>query len=244
VLFALLRIQGVSIAVPRAMRGRAFVGGVLVAVQSYCLYSAVARIPAALALLVFHICPILFLLLSWATRKEAPNPKSLAPMLLALVGLAVALDVRPGDWSARWMEIGAGASWAFAGAAAFALILYCNAYWVQGVDGKVRTLVMTAVAAVLVFIGGASAGALAIPHGALGWLGLALLTVFYGAATTALFVVLPRLAGAATTAALNFEPIALLGLGWLFLGQTASPVQILGALITVSAIAWLSLRKK
>jgi drug/metabolite transporter (DMT)-like permease len=60
---------------------------------------------------------------------------------------------------------------------------------------------------------------------------------------SSLFFVLPRLAASAT-AALNFEPIALLGLAWIFLGQAVTPLQIVGALVTVSAIAWLGVAKK
>ena len=54
VLLLLMKLQGVAIAVPRALMPRLAGAGVLVAVQSYCLYSAVALIPAALALLVFQ----------------------------------------------------------------------------------------------------------------------------------------------------------------------------------------------
>ena len=52
-LFVLMRLQGVPIAIPRELRGRTLLAGLLIAAQSYCLYSAVALIPPALALLVF-----------------------------------------------------------------------------------------------------------------------------------------------------------------------------------------------
>ena len=74
---------------PRALLPRLAGAGVLVAVQSYCLYSAVALIPAALALLVFQTSAMLYLLLSWALGKEKPHAAALAPMLLALAGLAL-----------------------------------------------------------------------------------------------------------------------------------------------------------
>jgi drug/metabolite transporter (DMT)-like permease len=244
VLCVLLGLQRVRLDVSRALFVPALVMGVLVAVQSYCLYSAVAIIPVALALLVFQTTPILFLLLSWTTAKEVPRWSSLPPMLLALAGLAVALNLRPGEWAAGLADIGLGATWAFAGAIAFALILYCNAYWVRAIDGRLRTLSMTAVAAVLVLVAGLAAGGLTPPRDGIGWTGIALLTLFYGAATTSLFVALPRLAGASSTTALNFEPIAVFALAWLFLGQTVAFLQILGAFITVSAIAWLTVGRK
>jgi drug/metabolite transporter (DMT)-like permease len=58
-----------------------------------------------------------------------------------------------------------------------------------------------------------------------------------------LFFVLPRLP-TTSTAALNFEPIALLALGWIFLGHTVTPLQTVGAFLVVGAIAWLGAAKR
>jgi len=174
VLLLLMKLQGVPLALPRALFGRALAVGVLVAVQSYCLYSAVALIPAALALLVFHICPMLYMLLAWAAGKETPRASALAAMLLALAGLALALDVRLEGLSDRWSELGAGVSWAFGGALSFAFVYYANAHALKAVDGRLRTFVVTTVTAVLVLTGGAAADGLALPADGSGWLGLAL----------------------------------------------------------------------
>jgi drug/metabolite transporter (DMT)-like permease len=95
----------------------------------------------------------------------------------------------------------------------------------------------------LVLIGGGAAQRLALPADGTGWLGIALLTLFYCIAMSSLFFVLPRLS-AASTAALNFEPIALLALAWIFLGQAVTPLQIVGAFLTVGAIAWLGVAKR
>jgi drug/metabolite transporter (DMT)-like permease len=243
VLLLLMKIQNVALSLSPALRGQALLAGVLVAVQSYCLYSAVALIPAALALLVFQICPMLFVLLTWAMGKEAPRPQTFAAMLVALAGLALALDINPEKFSARWSELGAGVTWAFAAAVSFAFVYYVNSHSLKSVDGRMRTFVMTAVTGVLVLAGGGAAQALALPQDSIGWLGLALLTVFYCIAMSSLFVVLPRMS-AVSTAALNFEPIALLGLAWIFLGQAVTPLQIVGAFVTVGAIAWLGISKK
>jgi len=243
VLLLMMRLQGIRLAVPRQLRARALLAGLLVATQSYCLYSAVAIIPPALALLVFQTSPMLYVLLSWALGKETPRWRALPPMLLALAGLALALDIRAGRFEARWGEIGAGVSWAFASGVSMTIVYYLNANALKPLDGRLRTFVMMAVTSILVFAGGASAQALVLPQDAAGWAGLAFLTAFYCTAMISLFVVLPRLP-AASTAALNFEPIALLGLTWLFLGQTLTPLQLLGAGITVAAIASLGSAKK
>ena len=238
-LLALMRMQGVRIAFQRGTLPRLALIGLLVAVQSYCLSSAVAMIPAALALLVFQTCPLLFVLLSWASGKERPRPGVMFAIPLALVGLALALDIRFGQLAQRWADIGAGVTWAFGAALSYSIVLFANAHWIKGVDGRLRTFVMTSVTATVVLVAAGAAGAHALPADGLGWLGLAILSVFYCAAMTTLFLTLPRLEGASGTVALNFEPIAVLGLAWIFLGQAVSPSQIAGAFLVVAAIVWL-----
>ncbi len=242
-LLALLRLSGTAV----SFTPRVLVIGGLVAIQSFCLYSAIARMPVALALLVFQSFPMLYVLLSWAMGKERPPLKALAAVPVALLGLALALDVtgKAGDFAGRWAEIGSGVSWALAASTAFTLVMYLNAHWLGKIDGRVRTFYMMAITAVLTFGGGGAAGAIAFPASAGGWAALAALTLLYGTAITSLFVILPRLSGGAvSTVALNFEPIAALIFAWVLLGQAITPIQVLGAFLVVGAIAWLSLAKR
>jgi drug/metabolite transporter (DMT)-like permease len=242
VLLLMMRLQGVALSVPPALRSKALLAGILIATQSYCLYSAVSLIPPALALLVFQTSPMLYVLLSWATGKGAPRWSALPPMLLALAGLALALDLASGQLALRWTEIGTGVLWAFASGASMSLVYFLNANVLKPLDGRLRTFIMTAVTAVLVCAGGAAADRLALPQDTVGWAGLVCLTLFYCVAMISLFMVLPRVA-VTSTAALNFEPIALLFLAWIFLGHGVSPLQMVGAVLTVGAIVWLGAAK-
>lgn len=242
---ALARVQGVSLALPRPRLARALGVGAMLAVQSYCLYAAVARIPVALALLAFYTFPMLLALLSWATGGERPGARTLVAMPVALAGLALALDVlgQAGDVAARWAEIGAGVGWALGAATAFALVLLLTTRWMSDVDGRVRTFYTTGVAAVLVIAAGSATGAFAAPQDATGWIALAALTVLYGSAITSLFVLLPRLGAVNNAVVLSFEPIAVLAIAWVVLGQTVAPLQIVGAFVVIGAIAFLGARR-
>jgi drug/metabolite transporter (DMT)-like permease len=242
VLLVMMRLQRIPLAIPRAQRPAALFCGVLIAAQSYCLYSAVALVPPALALLVFQTSPMLYVLLTWALGKERPRWSALLPMALALAGLALALNLAGGAIDAQWAAVRTGVAWAFASGVCMSIVYYLNANALQRLDGRLRTFVMLAVTATLVIAGGVSAGAMVFPQG-IGWLGLALLTLFYCVAMTSLFLVLPRLSPT-VTAALNFEPIALLFLGWVFLGFSVTPLQLFGAFLVVGAIAWLGLSKR
>jgi drug/metabolite transporter (DMT)-like permease len=137
----------------------------------------------------------------------------------------------------------AGVAWAFASGVSMTIVYYLNANALKALDGRLRTFAMTAVTAVLVVLIASAAGAQALPRDGAGWSGLALLALFYCIAMLSLFYVLPRVPST-STGALNFEPIALLALTWLVLDHTVTPVQLVGAVVTVGAIVWLGVSKK
>jgi drug/metabolite transporter (DMT)-like permease len=245
-LLALLLALRVPLRLPALTLGRIVAIGVILAAQSWCLYSSVARIPAALALLAFNTYPLLYSLMSAAAGMHRLAPRALAAMPVALFGLALALDVIGGadKLAARWTEIGAGVGFSVAASLCFSAVLFLSARWVPGVDGRLRSCIVSATAAVLVTTAGALGGQLTLPADATGWVGLALLTLFYGTALTSLFVLQPRLRAATDTAALNFEPIAVLVLGWAILGQSLEPRQVAGALVVIGAIVALGTARR
>jgi drug/metabolite transporter (DMT)-like permease len=241
-LLLLLKSQAAPVLIEAKSLRRALLVGCIVTIQSFCLYTAVTKIPVALALLVFQAFPLLYVLLSWASGKDRPPRAALMAAPAALIGLALALDVygKAGDMAGRWSEIGEGVGWAFGASVAFAVVIFLNAHWVGKLDGRVRTFYMMAVTAVLTLAAGAATNSLALPRDGAGWIALAMLTLLYGTAITSLFVVLPRLGGgASSTIALNFEPIGALGIAWIVLGQSVTGTQLLGAVIVVGAIAWM-----
>ena len=242
----LLLASNVSLRMEKRALGRAVAVGLLISIQSYCLYSAVAVIPVALALLAFNTHPMALSLLSWASGRERPAPRVLAAMPVALVGLALALDVwgRSGDIAGRWAEIGAGVLWATGASLSFASAMLLTANTLGTMDGRLRTFLTMSVVAVLAIAGGATAGDFLLPADRTGWIALVLLTLFYGTAITSLFVVLPKLGAVNNMAILNFEPIAVLGIAWLLLEQAVAPLQVLGAFIVIGAIMWMGTARK
>ena len=243
---ALLLLSKTPLRIGQKTFARSVLVGLLIAVQSYCLYSAVALIPVALALLAFQTFPMLLALISWAAGGERPAPRVLFAMPVALVGLALALDVwgKSGDFAGRWAEMGAGVLWAIGASVSFALALYLITRWLGAMDGRLRSFLFMSVVAVVTLAGGTAAGGFALPADGTGWIALALLTVFYGTAITSMFVLLPRLGAVNNAAVLNFEPIAVLGLAWPILGQAVAPLQIAGAFIVVGAIVWMGTGKR
>jgi drug/metabolite transporter (DMT)-like permease len=242
----LLLLSGTSLRVERQNLGRTLAVGLLISIQSYCLYSAVALIPVALALLAFNTHPMALSLLSWLSGGERPAKRMLVAMPVALAGLALALDVwgKSGDFAGRWAEIGAGVLWATGASLSFAAAMLLTAHKLGGMDGRLRSFLTMSVVAVIAIAGGAATGDFALPADSTGWTALLLLTVFYGTAITSLFVVLPKLGAVNNMAILNFEPIVVLGIAWVALGQSVAPQQVLGAFIVIGAIMWMGSGKK
>ncbi|MCO5101423.1 MAG: DMT family transporter [Burkholderiaceae bacterium] len=240
--WSLLRAARVPLRLPRPTFLRALGIGVLLSVQSLCLYSAVARIPVALALLVFNTFPMMLGLLAWATGTARPAPRAFVAMALALSGLALALDAF--GWAgsgarADGAAMTSGVVLAAIGALAFAAVLLLTTRWLADADGRLRSFVLMIVVATVALLAGKTSGEFAWPQDAIGWTALALLTLLYSSAITALFVLLPRLGAVNNAAIMNFEPIAALLLAWIVLDQAMAPLQLLGAAIVVCAIVLL-----
>ena len=217
----------------------------LVAVQSLCLYSAVARIPVGLALLAFNTYPLWTALAAWALYRHAPERAVLVAMPFILLGLALALDVT-GVASgltaqAQWGRIGAGVGFALVAAATFGLVLALTQHEVADLDGRFRSAITMSIVGVLALAGALAQGGLQWPTAAAGWWGLAALSVLYGTAFTVLFTLLPKLGVVGNSPILNVEPVAALLMAWLILGQTIAPVQMVGALLVVGTVMVLGL---
>jgi drug/metabolite transporter (DMT)-like permease len=239
--------QGVALRFNVRQR-RALVGiGLLLAVQSFSLYSAVARLPVALALLAFNTYPLWTALWARVVYGHRAEPRVLRAMPVMLLGLALALDVLGAasglGAAGHWGQIGAGVAFALTAAATFGMALVLTQHEAADVDGRLRTVITLAMVGVLALAVMALQGGPAWPRAAPGWWGLAALTFLYGTAFTILFTVLPRLGVVGNSAIMNVEPIFALVLAWALLGQTIAFIQVLGGLLVVATVMWLGLRR-
>ena len=245
---ALLLIQRVPLALTARQRKALPLIGVLIAIQSLCLYSAVARLPVALALLVFNSFPLMTALWARVLYRHRPERALLIAMPVILLGLVLALDVLGAasglGAAGQWREIGAGVAFALGASTTFGLALVLTQHESGGLDGRLRTFATMAMVALLAGAAVVWRGGLALPVAPAGWWGLALLTLLYGTGITILFTVLPRLGVVGNSAVMNVEPVFALVLAWLILDQHIAPVQVVGALVVVGAVIWLGTRRK
>jgi drug/metabolite transporter (DMT)-like permease len=222
--------------------------GLLIMVQSICLYSAVARIPVALALLVANVFPILLALLTWALGGRAPTRRASVLMGIILIGLLFVLDVPARLSSAEsvgpeWVE---GIVFALMAACVFACGLWISEHKLTGLAGSVRSVYTIGIVFCSMVIAGASGiipGGMSLPANETGWLALGALAVLYTMAFSSLFVFVHKLDMARNAPVMNIEPVATLLFGWALLDQMLTQTQMIGGAIVISCIVLLTYRK-
>jgi drug/metabolite transporter (DMT)-like permease len=195
----LVFVQGVPLSLTARHRRTLPAICLLIGMQSLCLYSSVARLPVALALLAFNTYPLWTALWARVVYGHRPEPRVLRAMPVMLLGLALALDVLGAasglGASAQWGRIGTGVAFAMAAAAMFGLALVLTQHAAGDLDGRLRTASTMGLVTLLALAGVATQGGFHLPQAAPGWWGLAALTFLYGTAFTIMFTVLPRRRG-------------------------------------------------
>ncbi len=221
--------------------------GLLIGIQSLCLYSAVARLPVALALLAFNSFPLFAAFWDFVLYQRKPERATLIMMPIILVGLAMALDVFGAasglGASGQWQKIGGGVAFAIAAGAIFGLAMVLIQHEASALDGRVRTFTTLSIAGLFAMVVATLQGGFQMPTDPTGWGGLLALTFLYGTAFTIMLSVLPKLGVAGNSAIMNVEPVFALILAWLILGQAIAAIQVVGALLVVGVVIGLGLRK-
>lgn len=223
--------------------------GLLIAVQSISIYSAVAIIPVGIALLAANTFPAQLALISWALGGERPTRRTALIMMGILLGLLLALDI-PQLMRSDLANIQTwviGISLGLFAAFSFALGLWITEHKLREVNGSTRTFyIMFTVFATALGAGyfDLMPNSLDWPADGIGWFTLLLLSCLYACGFVLLFSLAPRLNLAQNAPAMNIEPVASLTLGWLILGQYLSTMQIIGGAIVVSCIIAFAYTKK
>lgn len=246
IMVSLAKFSKHSFQVPRGMRARQWLLGFLIAGQSFALYSAVARVPVAVALLLVNTWPVYYIVLGWITGKDPFRMPLALMMLLILSGLTLVLNlpqmfsddlVLNDQW---WTGVGFGL---------LSAILLCTAMWQTNVHlasmpGSVRsfyTMLIVFLSLLTLGLTGILPGSFALPESASGLWAIAALAMLYGIGSTVLFVLAPRLNMSRNSPVLNFEPVASLALGFIFLQQFLQPLQLIGGGLVVAGIVAIGL---
>jgi drug/metabolite transporter (DMT)-like permease len=228
--FIVLRLRGVPIALAPRERRYALALGILVAFYSWSLYQAVSLMPVSLAVLTFYLYPLLTGMIAWVTGRERFTPRAAGALGLAFLGLGLALNLRGAP--------GATLGVVFALAAAFgftAQLVLSSMLMGRNAAQPVALHMLASAAAIYLVICGAL-GHFLLPTDQTGWIALGGTTLCYMCAAIGLYSAIALLGPVKAALMLNIEPIYSMLFGFLLLGQSLTPVQMLGAVCVVAAI--------
>jgi drug/metabolite transporter (DMT)-like permease len=185
-LLAWLGFDGVSLILPKRQAIVAVLLGAVTALYNWALLRSFNSIPFALAVLIIYFYPLIAAVIVATFGWERFAWKTGAAILLAIIGLALALNVRGSNLNVS------GVSLAFLAAIGLAVVVAVSSRIFGSGDARPVTLYMSTAASVLLLLLCAASGDFAFPQTGTGWIGFGAAAVFYGFAQGVFVLILWR----------------------------------------------------
>jgi drug/metabolite transporter (DMT)-like permease len=230
-LFFWLRLSGVPLALPRRNAILGVLLGFVTALYTFALLRAFSMLPFALAVLIFYLFPLLAAVIAATLGWEKFNWKTGTGIVLALVGLALALGVRGGGNLDAF-----GIALSLLAAVGLAIVIVVSSRLFGGGDARPLTLYMAVAASVLLLILCAATGDFAFPQTSAGWIGFVASSVVYGFAMIAFFIAVSMIGPVRASLLSYADAVISAGLGVVVLGQTLTMVQVVGIALVIIAL--------
>jgi len=230
VLIVWLQLSGVKLRLPARDGWTAATLGASAAVYTLALLSAIGKIPLGLAILIFYLFPLVAAVILRVCGWEKLSWPMIAGIVLALVGLALALDPHGGGHDVT------GVALAFAAALGLGIVVTVSSRVMRAGDSRPVTLYMAAVAGVLLIALCTALGEFQLPQNTIGWVGFVGASGFYAFALIAAFMSIAMIGPMRSSLLSYVEPVTATGLGIALLGETLSPLQLTGIALVIVAL--------
>jgi drug/metabolite transporter (DMT)-like permease len=235
-LFVWMRLDGVSLRLPKRDTIIAILLGFVTALYTWALLRSFNALPFALAVLTFYLFPLIAAILVAVLGWEKFIWRTGAAIALALIGLALALDVRGGSLDAG------GITLALLAAVGLAVVIVVSSRMFGAGDARPVTFYMAAGASALLLVICAASGELALPQTGTGWVAFAASSVVYGFAMIAFFIAVSMIGPVRTSLLSYADAVISAGLGVAVLGQALTLVQVAGIALVIVALVGTTLR--
>ena len=232
-----LGFTGVPLVLPRREAIIALLLGALTALYNWALLGSFNSIPFALAVLIIYFYPLIAAVIVAAFGWERFAWKTGAAILIAIIGLALALDVRGSN-----LNVG-GVSLAFFAAVGLAVVVAVSSRVFGNGDARPVTLYMSASASVLLLLLCAARGDFALPQTGAGWIGFGAAAVFYGFAIITFFIAISMIGPVRASLFSYSDAVISAFLGVIILGQTLTLVQVAGITLVIFALIGATVRR-
>jgi drug/metabolite transporter (DMT)-like permease len=235
-LYFFFKLMGRSLALPPRLRLVATGVGLITCVQAIGVLGAVHFIPVSLTVLIFYTYPVVVTLVSRFTEHTPLTPLKIGAAIAAFGGVALAVNVSLGTLDPIGVALAASA------AVALASTTIIGARVLRG--GEPLAIVWqfivtsTAVFCLLVPV----LGGIELPTDGIGWVAFIGSSLGFVFGAMLFYSMLARIGAQRVAMVMNSEPILTIALAVIILGETLTPVQILGGVLVVAAIMVVRLR--
>jgi drug/metabolite transporter (DMT)-like permease len=181
-LIAWLSLTGVPLVLPKRQAILAVLLGAVTALYNWALLGSFNSIPFALAVLIICFYPLIAAVIVSILGWDKFAWRTGAAILIAIIGLALALDVRGSNLNIS------GVSLAFLAVVGLAVVVAVSSRVFGNGDARPVTLYMSGAASVLLLLICAASGDFAFPQTGAGWIGFGAAALFYGFAIITFFI--------------------------------------------------------
>ena len=225
-------MRGISTALPLRLRFTTYGVGVAYAVGSGSMLGAIALIPVSMAVLILYLYPLLTMIATCALDRRLPKAIEIICLLVAFMGLALALRVTFADLHPAGLGLAALA------ALAITVFVVWSGRALGEVDNSIATFHMAVGALAVAALATLATGSFTLDiSGAFGWLTFMVAVLSFIAAFFAIFKGV-RAAGPVRFAMImNMEPVITIALSLMILGESLSLQQLVGAAMVIGAVA-------
>jgi len=230
-LAVLLPLAGLSYRLPREHALNAAGSGITAGIATLALLGSFALIPVSLALIILYTYPILTALFESVHARRWPTLVEVICLILAFVGIGIVIGLSEVKSSALGLLLGCISS------VAYAASTFWNSVKLRTADGIVVAFHMAVVGVATTVIFLIWSGSFAMTaSGFSGWLPLLVACFFFAAAFIGLYKAIELLGGAPTAMIFNLEPVFVIFLAAMLLGEDLTLARLLGSAMVIGAV--------
>ena len=229
--FIWFRVNGRSLVFPAGRRLSAYGIGFFYAIGSGSLLAGFAYLPVSLVILIFYTYPLLIAVFQAALDRRPPSLIEVICLLLAFLGLYLALDVTFADLHPT------GLMFSVAAAITMAVAFVWSGRSMADVDADLLTFHM-AICGIGVGVGlSLTVGSLDFPHtDPVAWWTVTGFVAAFTAAFFGMFYGIRAIGSVRTGMLMNLEPVGTIILSIAVLGEVMGPQQLAGAALVIAAV--------
>jgi drug/metabolite transporter (DMT)-like permease len=230
-LVVVLPLAGLSYRLPREHALHAAGSGISATIATLALLGSFALIPVSLALIILYTYPFLTALFESAHARRLPGVVEVICLLVALGGIGIVIGLADAKFSPPGLLLACISS------LGYATSTFWNSVKLRIANGLVVSFHMAIFGVATTAIVLIASGSFAMgPSGISGWLPLLIACLFFAAAFIGMYKAIELIGGAPTAMIFNLEPVFVIFLAAMLLGEELTLTRAFGSALVIGAV--------